>query len=65
VLTFNPCWDKNAENLEAFTDVRMLQGNLKEQFLEFDSEANEKTEGPASFTIVDPDGSPILFDQNL
>ena len=64
MLTFNPGWDKNAENLDAFTDVRILQTNLKEQGLEFESEADENTEGPASFTLVDPDGNPILVDQH-
>ena len=64
MLTFNPGWDKNAETLDAFTDVRVLQNNLKEQGIEFESEAEESTEGPASFTILDPDGNPILVDQH-
>jgi catechol 2,3-dioxygenase-like lactoylglutathione lyase family enzyme len=64
MLTFNPGWDKDASNLDSFTDVRDLQKTLKEQGIEFDSEADEGTEGPASFTITDPDGNPILFDQH-
>jgi hypothetical protein len=27
-------------------------------------EADESCSGPASFSVVDPDGNPILFDQH-
>ncbi len=65
ILTFNPGWDSNAQKLEAFTDVRELQRQLKAQGVEFASEADESTTGPASFIAVDPDGNPILFDQHV
>ena len=29
ILTFNPGWNQNAENLDSFTDVRDLQKELK------------------------------------
>ena len=64
ILTFNPGWDENAENIESFTDVRVLQNTLKENDVKFLSEADDSTEGPASFTIEDPDGNPILVDQH-
>ena len=64
-LTFNPGWDKNAEQLDTFTDVRDLQGQLNEQGVELLSEADETTTGPASFMAVDPDGNPILIDQHV
>ena len=64
-LTFNPGWDKNANKLETFTDIRTLQGHLKEQGVEFVSEADESSAGPASFIILDPDGNPILVDQHV
>jgi catechol 2,3-dioxygenase-like lactoylglutathione lyase family enzyme len=65
ILTFNPGWDSNAQKLEAFTDVRDLQRQLKAQGVELVSEADEHTTGPASFMVVDPDGNPILFDQHV
>lgn len=65
MLTFNPGWDQDAEKLETFTDVRELQRSLKSQGLEFMSEADEGTTGPASFMIVDPDGNPVLVDQHV
>ena len=65
MLTFNPGWDKNAQALDAFTDVRELQRQLKEQGVEFVSEADESTTGPASFMVLDPNGNPILFDQHV
>jgi len=63
MLTFSPGWDSNAQNLDTFTDVRELQSQLKAKGVEFRSEADESTTGPASFMLVDPDGNPILFDQ--
>ena len=65
MLTFNPGWDGNAQELDEFTDVREIQRQLKEKGVEFASEADESTTGPASFIVVDPDGNPILFDQHV
>ena len=65
ILTFNPGWDSNANPLDSFTDIRDLQRQLKEQGVEFTSEAEEDSTGPASFTLLDPDGNPILIDQHV
>jgi hypothetical protein len=64
-LTFNPGWNQNASPLDSFTDVRMIQRSLKEHGLELVREADEATEGPASFLLLDPDGNPILVDQHV
>ncbi|EFV76362.1 hypothetical protein HMPREF1013_03396 [Bacillus sp. 2_A_57_CT2] len=64
ILTFNPGWNQNAENLEGFTDIRELQKQLKEQGIQIINEADESGAGPASFTLEDPDGNAILFDQH-
>jgi lactoylglutathione lyase len=64
ILTFNPGWDQNAQNVEPFTDVRELQRQLKAHGVALVSEADETTTGPASFIVVDPDGNPILVDQH-
>ena len=64
-ITFNPGWDRNANKLDTFTDIRTLQGQLKEQGVEFVSEADESSAGPASFILLDPDGNPILVDQHF
>lgn len=65
ILTFNPGWDESAQPLDSFTDVREIQGKLRAEGVEFASEADETTSGPASFVIVDPDGNPILVDQHV
>jgi predicted enzyme related to lactoylglutathione lyase len=65
ILTFNPGWDANAQELSAFTDVRDLQRQLKTRGVQLDSEADESTTGPASFLAIDPDGNPILVDQHV
>jgi len=64
-LTFNPGWDKNAAQVDTFTDVRELQRQLKAQGVELSTEADEASTGPASFVAVDPDGNPILVDQHV
>ena len=65
MLTFNPGWDQDAQKLDAFTDVRELQRQLKEQGVEFATEADESTTGPAHFMVMDPDGNPVLVDQHV
>jgi lactoylglutathione lyase len=65
MLTFNPGWDSNAQELDIFTDVREIQRQLKGQGVEFISKADESTTGPASFIVMDPDGNPILVDQHV
>jgi predicted lactoylglutathione lyase len=65
ILTFNPGWDREAQTLGEFTDVRELQRRLKESGVELISEADEGSTGPASFMIADPDGNTILFDQHV
>ena len=65
MLTFNPGWNSNAQQLERFTDVRELQRQLKERGVSMISEADENSTGPASFMMVDPDGNTILVDQHV
>ncbi|WP_308634094.1 VOC family protein [Paenibacillus silvisoli] len=64
ILTFNPGWSEDAENLDAFTDIRDIQKHLKANGIGMLTEADEATEGPAHFVIEDPDGNRILFDQH-
>ncbi len=65
ILTFNPGWNQNAENLESFTDVRDLQKELKEKGVQLLTEADEESDGVAHFTLEDPDGNLILVDQHV
>jgi catechol 2,3-dioxygenase-like lactoylglutathione lyase family enzyme len=65
ILTFNPGWDNNANQLDSFTDVRQLQQSLKAQGIAIETEADESTTGPAHITLTDPDGNPILIDQHV
>ena len=65
ILTFNPGWDKFAQPLESFTDVRELQRQLKANGVVLQTEADENGTGPASFVAIDPDGNPILVDQHV
>lgn len=64
MLTFNPGWDQEKQNVEPFTDVRELQKQLKARDVTLMAEADETTTGPAYVTLADPDGNPILIDQH-
>ena len=64
ILTFNPGWDQDANNLESFMDVRDIQKALKDAGMTFLQETDDSTEGPASFMVEDPDGNAILVDQH-
>lgn len=64
MLTFNPGWDENAKNIKKFDDIRVIQKHLKSQSIKLISEADEKTTGPASLMLTDPDGNLILLDQH-
>ena len=63
ILTFNPGWDENANNLDSFDDIRDIQKMLKNGGVALTSEAEENSMGPASLTLTDPDGNIILIDQ--
>jgi catechol 2,3-dioxygenase-like lactoylglutathione lyase family enzyme len=65
MLTFNPGWNGRAEPLPKFADIREIQRRLKSSGLTLTSEADESTTGPASLTLIDPDGNPILIDQHV
>lgn len=64
ILTFNPGWDQNAQNIERFDDVRDIQKHLKAEGLSLTNEADESTSGPANIVLLDPDGNAILIDQH-
>ncbi|MYF63556.1 MAG: hypothetical protein F4058_02665 [Rhodothermaceae bacterium] len=76
ILTFNPGLlakadaDEEDSLLEAwrvheFTDIRVIQDQLKDSGLELISEVNDQTnpDGPGSLMLTDPDGNMILIDQ--
>lgn len=64
ILTFNPGWSGIGEHPDSFTDVRRIQEHLEQQGLELTTRADPETSGPASLTLLDPDGNPILIDQH-
>ena len=64
-LTFNPGWDQDAQTLDQFTDIRVIQKHLKENDISLAHEADGSSTGPSSLMIFDPDGNPILIDQHV
>lgn len=64
ILTFNPGWDQGGNDLDSFTDVRELQGELRDRGIFPSSEVDESASGPASLMISEPDGNQILIDQH-
>jgi catechol-2,3-dioxygenase len=65
ILTFNPGWDESAKKLPQFDDVREIQKDLKKKNVKLEQEADEKSTGPASIVLMDPDGNAILIDQHV
>lgn len=63
MLTFNPGWDQNAQNLDDFDDVRAIEKSLLTKGVTLESRT-EGEQGPASIMLTDPDGNPILIDQH-
>ena len=65
ILTFNPGLTNRMERIERFLDVReiaeRLAANGIEATIPIDPDAGPS--GPASITLVDPDGNAILIDQ--
>lgn len=64
ILTFNPGWDQNAEEVNPFQDVRDIQKQLKKSGVVLDKEANPETQGAEHIILKDPDGNVIMFDQH-
>ena len=64
ILTFNPGWDQNAQNLAEFTDVRTIQQHLLAQGITLLQSADENSSGPAHIVLQDPDGNQIMLDQH-
>jgi len=64
ILTFNPGWDQNAQNLAEFTDVRAIQQHLLAQGITLQQSADANTTGPAHIVLEDPDGNQIMLDQH-
>ncbi|WP_424493274.1 VOC family protein [Salinimicrobium sp. GXAS 041] len=64
ILTFNPGWDENGDNVESFNDIREIQEELKNKGIPIENEVDKNSSGPASFVVTDPDGNVILIDQH-
>ena len=66
ILTFNPGWDGQGEQLESFTDIRELRARVSALGIEaVNDTTGDSASGPASFSIADPDGNMILIDQHV
>lgn len=64
ILTFNPGWNQDAQNIDPFDDVRVIQAHLLSQGITLSNQADPNTSGPAHITLSDPDGNHILIDQH-
>lgn len=65
MLTFNPGWDENAENIAEFNDIREIQAQVIQSNMPIiGKKIDPETSGPASLMLQDPDGNVILVDQH-
>lgn len=65
MMTFNPGWDQQCNTLEDFTDVREMLASFEAQGINIAQKAIQGESGPSSFSVQDPDGNIILFDQHV
>ena len=65
ILTFNPGWNAQSEQLPDFTDIRDIQQSLKSAGIDTGTAIDPQSTGPANFSVTDPDGNVILFDQHV
>ena len=64
IMTFNPGWDENAQNVKEFDDIRKIQKVISDKGIQLENKIDESTSGPASLMFTDPDGNMILIDQH-
>lgn len=64
LMTVSPGWDRDAQPLDSFEDVRDIQAKLKAAGLALTHETEAEGTGPASLMLADPDGNAILIDQH-
>jgi lactoylglutathione lyase len=65
LLTFNPRWNSDAEEVPGAPDIREIQRHLAARGIVPAQPIDESGSGPAHFVIVDPDGNQILLDQHV
>jgi predicted lactoylglutathione lyase len=65
ILTFNPGWNQDCSVLSQRQDIREIKNILQSKNIDILNESIENDKGPGSFSIVDPDGNHILFDQHI
>ena len=66
ILTFNPGWAEAGQPMDSFTDIREIGSNLAAAGIQIDSDTTgDSASGPASFSVIDPDGNVILIDQHV
>ena len=64
IMTFNPGWDSDAQNIEDFDDVRSIQKDLEDKGITLTKEADENTTGPEYITLTDR-VSNLLFQKQV
>ncbi len=65
ILTFNPGWDRDAQAVDEFEDVRSIQAGLKAAGVDLLNEADPDSSGPENLMLTDPEGNVILIDQHV
>jgi len=66
ILTFNPGWVGVGQPADEFVDIRKLRDEFAASGLDISGDTTgDSSSGPASFTLIDPDGNAILIDQHV
>lgn len=65
MLTFNPGWSAEEEEIESFTDIREIQAKLEASGIELKQSTHSGGTEPAYISLLDPDGNEVFFDQHV
>ncbi len=64
ILTFNPGWNQSAQNVDEYTDVRVIRDELVKSGITILKDDATSDGGPGSIVIEDPDQNVIMIDQH-
>ena len=64
MLTFNPGWSAEEEEIESFTDIREIQAKLEASGIEMKQSTHSEGTEPAYISLLDPDGNEVFIDQH-
>ena len=64
IITFNPGWNEDGQNVDPFDDIRTIRDELQAKEIDILRTSIDGHTGPGNMVLTDPDGNTILIDQH-